>query len=207
MSILRQSLPIQIVPADDNPEGRKYQGILKTVEDRCIKVQMESSYRDAPPSVPVRVEFTVSNYHFHFDSTLEPNADGDIITIVKPTKIFRTMIRKSRRLKMNINIRYSIWTEPGLHEATLTDLSAVGMKILTDRMLPKNTLIHITVYVPGKSLRFICQGLVRWCTRNLDIETRYTAGVLFTTLSNEATKRVEKFIAEELDKHGGVEAS
>ena len=71
-------------------------------------------------------------------------------------------------------------------------------------MLPKNTLININVYLPGKSLRFICQGIVRWCTRSLQVEADYTCGVLFTTLSNDATKRVEKFIKEELDKTGSM---
>lgn len=206
MSILRQSLALQIIPADENPEGRKYQGILETLEDRHIKVRMDPAYREVPASQLVRVEFTMANFRFHFDSTVEPNGTGDIIAISKPTKIFKSTIRKSPRLRLDVTIGYNIWTEPGRFEATLTDLSSVGMKMITDRMLPKNTLININVYLPGKSLRFICQGIVRWCTRSLEVEANYTCGVLFTTLSNDATKRVEKFIREEQDKTGGKNA-
>ncbi|MFO1471162.1 MAG: PilZ domain-containing protein [Turneriella sp.] len=200
MSILRQSLALQIIPADENPEGKKYQGILETLEDRYIQVRMDPSYREAPPSELLRVEFTMANFRFHFDSAIEPNGAGDIISIVKPTKIYKSTIRKSPRLRLDLGIGYNLWTEPGRYEATLTDLSAVGMKMFTDRMLPKNTLINMNVYLPGKSLRFICQGIVRWCTRSLETETKYGCGVLFTTLSNDATKRVEKFIKEELEK-------
>ncbi len=206
MSILRQSLALQIIPADENPEGRKYQGVLETLEDSHIKVRMDPVYRDAPASKQVRVEFTMANFRFHFDSDVEADGAGDIIAITKPTKIFKSTIRKSSRLRLDVTIGYNIWTEPGRYEATLTDLSSVGMKVLTDRMLPKNTLINVNVYLPGKSLRFICQGIVRWCTRSLEMEARYSCGVLFTTLSNEATKRVEKFIKEELGKNGGVQA-
>lgn len=204
MSILRQSLALQIIPADENPEGRKYQGVLETLEDSVIKVRMDEAYREAPPSQLVRVEFTMANFRFHFDSASEGDISGDIISITKPTKIFKSTIRKAQRLKLDVTIGYNIWTEPGRFEATLTDLSSVGMKMYTDRMLPKNTLININVYLPGKSLRFICQGIVRWCTRSLEIESRYTCGVLFTTLSNDATKRVEKFIKEEHEKSGGL---
>ncbi len=204
MSILRQSLALQIIPADENPEGRKYQGILETLEDRHIKVRMDPAYREAPASEAVRVEFTMANFRFHFDSSAERAASGDIISISKPTKIFKSTIRKSPRLRLNVTIGYNIWTEAGRFEATLTDLSAVGLKMITDRMLPKNTLININVYLPGKALRFICQGIVRWCTRSLEVEANYTCGVLFTTLSNDATKRVEKFIKEELDKTGSM---
>lgn len=204
MSILRQSLALQIIPADENPEGRKYQGILETLEDSVVKVRIDQAYRDAPPSQLVRVEFTMANFRFHFDSSVDGNISGDIISIAKPTKIFKSTIRKALRLQLDLTIGYNIWTEPGRFEATLTDLSSVGMKMLTDRMLPKNTLINLNVYLPGKSLRFICQGIVRWCTRSLEIETRYTCGVLFTTLSNDATKRVEKFIKEEHEKAGGL---
>lgn len=206
MSILRQSLALQIIPADENPEGRKYQGILETLEDRHIKVRMDPVYREAPVSPLARVEFTMANFRFHFDSSVEPDGARDIIAISKPTKIFKSTIRKSSRLRLDVTIGYNIWTEPGRYEATLTDLSSVGMKVLTDRMLPKNTLINVNVYLPGKSLRFICQGIVRWCTRSLEVEARYACGVLFTTLSNEATKRVEKFIREELDKNGVIHA-
>ncbi len=204
MSILRQSLALQLIPADENPEGSKYQGILASLEDRHIKVRMDPAYREAPASQAVRVEFTMANFRFHFDSTVEANGAGDIISISKPTKIFKSTIRKSQRLQLDVTIGYNIWTEPGRFEATLTDLSSVGMKVFTDRMLPKNTLLNINVYLPGKTLRFICQGIVRWCTRSLEIDARYSCGVLFTTLSNDATKRVEKFIADELGNNGGV---
>lgn len=206
MSILRQSLALQIIPIDDNPEGLKFPGVLEQLEEQHIKVKMEPDFDSAPRSDIVRVEFTMANFKFHFDAALAPEREGQFIRLAKPTKIFKSTIRKGQRLKLNTQIGYNVWTEPGQHNATLTDLSSVGMKFITNRHLPKNTLLSVNVYFPGKSLRFICQAMVRWCTRDLEIETRYVCGVIFTTLSNDATKRVEKFIADEL-KNGGTEAS
>lgn len=200
MSILRQSLALQIIPVDDNPEGLKFPGVLETLEDRHIKVRMDPVFKEAPASQVIRVEFTMANFRFHFDSSVDGAPEGDIISIMKPTKIFKSIIRKAPRLQLHVAIGYNIWTEPGRFDATVTDLSSVGMKMTIDRMLPKNTLINVNVYLPGKSLRFICQGIVRWCTRNIDMDSEYTSGVLFTTLSNDATKRVEKFILEETAK-------
>ncbi len=205
MSILRQSLALQIIPADDNPEGLKYPGILEELQEQHIKVKMEPDFASAPKSDMARVEFTMANFKFHFDSAISPARDGNFIHITKPTKIFKSTIRKAKRLHLNTPIGYNVWTEPGLHNAILTDLSSVGMKFIADRPLQKNTLISVNVYFPGKSLRFICQAMVRWCTRDLEMETRYTCGIIFTTLSNDATKRVEKFIEDEL-KNGGTEA-
>lgn len=203
MSILRQSLALQIMPIDDNPEGNRYQGVLETLGDRHLAVRVDDDYLNAPASELVRVEFTMANFRFRFDSQVETERDGKLIRIVKPTKLFKSVIRKGQRLKLDLLIGYNVWTEPGRYEATLTDLSSVGLRMLTNRQLQKNTLISVNVYLPGKSLRFICQGLVRWCTRETSDEQRYTCGVLFTTLSNEATKRVERFVAEELQKNPG----
>lgn len=205
MSILRQSLALQIIPVDDNPEGLKFPGILEELQENFIKVRMEPDFASAPKSHLARVEFTMANFKFHFDSTITPEPGGSFICITKPTKIFKSTIRKAKRLKLNTQIGYNVWTEPGLHNAILTDLSSVGMKFITNRPLQKNTLLSVNVYIAGKSLRFICQAMVRWCTRDLEIETRYTCGAIFTTLSNDATKRVEKFIEDEL-KSGGMEA-
>jgi hypothetical protein len=201
MSILRQSLALQVIPTDNNPEGLKYPGTLATLEERCILVRMEPDFAGVAATAPVRVEFTMSNFRFHFDAAVE-SRDPAYIRIAKPTKIFKSTIRKARRLQLNTQIGYNIWTEPGHHNAVLTDLSAVGMKFITDRMLPRSTLLGVNVYIPGKTLRFNCQAMVRWCTRDLEVETKYTCGALFTTLSGEATRRVEKFIGDELRATG-----
>jgi len=200
MSILRQSLALQVMPIDDNPEGLKYQGILEELEDRHIKVRMDPEFVHAPVSDIVRVEFAIANFKFRFDAPMSSKREGNFIRISKPTQIYKSIIRKAPRLHLNTQISYNVWTEPGQHSAILTDLSSVGMKMITTRQLAKNTLLSVNVYIPGKSLRFICQAMVRWCTRDLDIDAKYTCGVLFTTLSTEATKRVEKFIGEEIGK-------
>jgi hypothetical protein len=207
MSVLRQNLPLQIMPTDNNPEGLKFQGILEELANTEIHVRMGDDFANAPDSEALRVYFILANYSFRFDTRRTAPIRGNLLTIAKPTQLYRSVIRKARRLSLHANITFNIWTEPGLHNAVLTDLSSVGMKMTTTRLLPKGTLISVNVYLPGKSIRFICQAIVRWCTRLLTVEPQYICGVQFTTLSDEATKRIEKFIQEELSKQRGISHS
>ena len=113
MSILRQSLPLQIVPVDDNPEGLKFPGVLEALEEQHIKVKMDADFLSAPRSEIVRVEFTMANFKFHFDSHIDARRDGNFIRVTKPTKIYKSTIRKGQRLRLNTQIGYNVWTEPG----------------------------------------------------------------------------------------------
>ena len=203
MSLLQKSMPIQVIPLVDNQQGNKYQGVLQSLDSEFIVISVDPEYLQQPPSEAVRLEFTMQNYQYHFDSEVVSRSGNALLSIKKPTKLYRSAIRRGRRLSVCLPINFTIWTETGRYDATMTDLSPVGLKMQASRFLQKNTLLSLNVYIPGK-LRFICQGLVRWCRSDPGAEGVYECGVLFTTLSNDAAKRVARYVEEELSKQGGA---
>ena len=62
----------------------------------------------------------------------------------------------------------------------------------------KNMILSLNVFIPGTSLRFICQGLVMWSNPAPSQDNTYITGVKFTTLSIDAMKKVDKYIQEQL---------
>ena len=199
MSILKQNLPVQILPKKDNEEGLKFQGILENLEPLSIKIKMGDDFFTASVDGLIQVEFTMSNYNFRFDSAII-NKNSPIIHINKPATIHKSQIRKSPRIKTDQKISFTMWTEGGRYDATMTDLSTVGIKMVTQKLLHKNTLISMNVFFPGESLRFICQGLVMWCRVTPESDMFYEVGVKFTTLSIDAMKKVDRYIRERIHK-------
>ncbi|MCC6275296.1 MAG: PilZ domain-containing protein [Leptospiraceae bacterium] len=199
MSILKQNLPVQIVPIEDNEDGLKYQGILENLEPQSIKIQMGEDFFRSNIHGKIQVEFTMSSYNFRFDSAVITQG-SPYIHIKKPAAIHKSQIRKSPRVKTDQKISFTMWTEGGRYEATMTDLSTVGIKMISQKLLHKNTLISLNVFFPGESLRFICQGLVMWCRVTPESDLFYESGIKFTTLSIEAMKKVDRYIKERLHK-------
>ncbi|MBE7413114.1 MAG: PilZ domain-containing protein [Leptospiraceae bacterium] len=197
MSILKQNLPVQIVPIEDNEEGLKYQGILENLEAQYIQIKMGEDFFRFNSSDSIQVEFTMGNYNFRFDSQVLMKANP-IIQVKKPSTIHKKQIRKSHRLKTDQRISFTMWTEGGRYEATMTDLSTVGIKMISEKQLQKNTLISLNVFFPGESLRFICQGLVMWCRTTQESDLFFESGVKFTTLSIETMKKVDRYIKEKI---------
>lgn len=203
MSILSQNLPLQILPLDDNPEGNRYQAILEGLESERVRIRVDESFTAlANAGSKVRIEFTMGRYQFRFDTEIVEKIAPLQVAIRKPREIRKSTIRSSPRLAMHTPINYNIWTQKGIHTGTITDLSTVGLKMLIKQALPKNTLLGLTIAIPGKALRFICQGIVRWCRIEPDLPGQYTCGVMFTTLSNEAQQRLGKYIEQELSDTG-----
>lgn len=201
MSILKQNLPVQILPLENNEDGIKYQGILENLEPNSIKVKMGDDFYKVTIEGPIQVEFTMSSYNFRFESAVLSKAHPSI-QIKKPSTIHKSQIRKTQRIKTEQKISFTMWTEGGRYDATMTDLSTVGIKMVSGKLLHKNTLISMNVFFPGESLRFICQGLVMWCRVTPESDLFYESGVKFTTLSIDAMKKVDRYIKERLHKDG-----
>jgi hypothetical protein len=201
MSVFQQNLPIQILPNSNNPEGTKYQGLLDAMESTAMKIKMDSTFFQTDISGSISVEFSMSNYNFQFDSSILSKGNNSIISIEKPKVIHKSQIRKTQRLRTNIPFNFTLWTEGGRFDAFITDISTVGIKIRTTKQLHKNLLLSLNVYIPGGSLRFICQGLVMWCKQEEDNELTFLAGIKFTTLSIDSMKKVDKFIRDNSNKN------
>jgi hypothetical protein len=198
VSAFQQNLPIQILPKEQNPEGIKYQGVFEAMEPLRMKIRIDKSFHSENRSGDIVVEFAMSNFNFQFESSLIEERDGDFIYILKPRVIHKSQIRKAARLKCYIRFNFTIWTEGGRFDAIITDLSTVGLKMTGDKSLTKNTILSLNVFIPGTSLRFICQGLVMWSMPAPNRDQLFMTGVKFTTLSIDAMKKVDKYIQEQL---------
>ncbi|MCX7632509.1 MAG: PilZ domain-containing protein [Turneriella sp.] len=203
MSILKQNLPLSLMPLDYNPEGTRYQVILEGLTNDKVLLRVDDSLRNMlQENLPVRIEFVMGKFQFRFDTHVVSYPDSKFIAIQKPREIRKSTIRASRRLPLHTDMTFNIWTQPGFHNAKLTDISSVGIRMLTKMPLAKNTLIGVTIQIPGKALRVICQGIVRWCRVEEELAGHYSCGVMFTTLSNDAAQRLEKYIDAELALRG-----
>jgi len=198
VSAFQQNLPVQILPKEQNPEGLKYQGVFQAMEPTRMKIKIDRAFFSEKRDGDIVVEFTMSNFNFQFESTLLPETEGEFIFILKPRVIHKSQIRKTSRLKCHIKFNYTIWTESGRFDAIITDLSTVGLKMTGEKLLQKNTILSLNVFIPKTSLRFICQGLVMWSSVAPHRDNLYMTGVKFTTLSIDAMKKVDKYIQDQL---------
>ena len=192
---------MQVLPLGENPTEEKFQGILLLVDNTNLALQIAPEFFANNFSDSVEVEFTMANFIFKFQSIITlRNKQNAAIQIKKPEKIHRSKLRISQRLQVHQTIHYTLWTEGGRYEATITNLSSMGIRMMSDRFLSANTLISLKAYFPGESLSFICQGFVRWCKPLEEYTNKYDCGVQFTTLSTEGMKKIDRYIAEKLKK-------
>ncbi|WP_411822111.1 PilZ domain-containing protein [Leptospira sp. 'Mane'] len=198
MSAFQQNLPVQILPKENNQEGHKFQGILEAMESNRMKIKIDRTFLSGDHHGAILVEFTMSNYNFQFESSLLSEVEDDFIFIIKPKVIHKSQIRKSPRLKTFIKFNFTLWTEGGRYDGVITDISTVGVKMTSEKEIYKNTILSLNVFIPGTSLRFICQGLVMWCRADPNQTHLFLSGIKFTTLSIDAMKKVDKFIQEQL---------
>ncbi|BDA79402.1 hypothetical protein LPTSP3_g23320 [Leptospira kobayashii] len=198
MSAFQQYLPVQIFPKENNPEGHKFQGILEAMESNRMKIKIDRTFLSQNHSGSILVEFSMSNYNFQFESSLLSETEGEFIFILKPRVIHKSQIRKSPRLKTFIKFNFTLWTEGGRYDGAITDISTVGIKMTSEKEILKNTILSLNVFIPGTSLRFICQGLVMWCRPDPNQNHLFLSGIKFTTLSIDAMKKVDKFIQDQL---------
>ncbi|MCE9500549.1 MAG: PilZ domain-containing protein [Leptospira sp.] len=198
MSIFRQNLPVQIIPKSNNPEGTKYQGVLEVMETDSMKIRVDDNFFAKEISGNIDVEFSMASSNFKFESKIMPGREDSSIRIQKPSVIHKSQIRKTTRAKTDVKFTFTLWTEGGRFEATMTDLSTVGIKMTGTKELQKNTLLSLNVFIPGASLRFICQGLVMWCKRHPEMDYLFETGVKFTTLSIDAIKKVDRFVKDKI---------
>jgi len=198
VTAFQQNLPVQIMPKENNPDGLKYQGVFEAMEPSRMKIKVDQDLFATEHGSDIVVEFTMSSYNFQFESSILPEREGDFIFIIKPRVIHKSQIRKASRLKCFIKFNFTIWTEGGRYDANITDLSTVGLKMIGSKGLFKNMILSLNVFIPGTSLRFICQGLVMWSNPAPSQDNTYITGVKFTTLSIDAMKKVDKYIQEQL---------
>lgn len=200
--VLQKDLPISVLPVDNNPEGNRFQATLKEIAKDHILIYAS----DIPPlagNAKLSVEFRVEKHDFSFESSLKER-QGQLLHLNKPKTIHKNRIRDTRRILYELPIHYTMWTETGRFESKIVDISEDGIRMSSTKALKKGTLISLDFYIKAERLRVITQGLVVWCVRDKENDYLFETGVQFTTISNEAKKKLAKYIEKLAETEGAA---
>ena len=96
---------------------------------------------------------------------------------------------KAVRLRKLIDVVVEDKVSFMLFRATITDISATGMRVISDQYLPKSTRYTFTF---KRAPFFVLRGEVRW-VRPQERET-FQCGVHFVDLSDEQSRKLLEFV-------------
>lgn len=201
MSLLEKDLPVSLCPVHDNPEGEKFQGRLKQVTADHLLIDTGHSV-ELGAGGDVIVEFRVDDNRFRFTSSVFNLSGPSGLLLHKPKTIHRSKIREGPRVVIPLQVFYTLWTETGRFEADVLDISESGMRIRGNKNLRKNSLLSLDFYIKDQKIRVITQGLVAWSKAGEENPHLTESGVQFTTISNEARKKLARYLQA---KHDEVE--
>ncbi|MCP5480460.1 MAG: PilZ domain-containing protein [Spirochaetales bacterium] len=192
---MQKDLPVSICPLDDNPEGVRYQGLLKSIDSDHILVYSPHA-KALHLANRVSLEFRIDRNDFRLTTSILNLAPKDQLLLRKPKQIHKKQIREGQRLSYSLPVKYTLWTKTGRHEAELRDLSDQGLRMVGNQPLRKNSLVSLDFYIKDAKTRVITQGMVIWSRKDEENEHLIESGIHFTTISNEARKKIARFVAE-----------
>ena len=193
MGLFEKDLAVTLCPVHDNPNGEKFQGRLKQVTQEHILVDTGQSVELGAVG-DVIVEFRVDDNRFRFTTSVFNLAGPSAILLNKPKQVHRSKIREGPRVVLPIQVFYTPWTEPGRFEAEVLDISESGLRMRGNKNIRKNSLLSLDFYIKDQKIRVITQGLVAWSKASEENTHMTESGVQFTTISNEARKKLARFL-------------
>lgn len=195
MALLQKDLPITLCPLKDNPEGFKYQGLLKKVDREFILVDTGDSLELAR-NMDLTVEFRVQDNNFRFETSVANLAGTRGLLLRKPQVIHRSRVREGPRIKIPLEVHYTIWTENGRFRGEVIDISESGLSMFTPHRLQKGQLLSLDFYIKEARCRVISQALVVWARDADDRLGEMHAGIQYTTISNETRKKLARHLLD-----------
>ena len=194
MGLFQKNLPVSICPVADNQQGLKYQALLRAVDKEYILLETEHSLELASES-EVLIEFNLDKNHFYFHTTIFNLSGRSGLLLKKPREIHRTKLREGPRVPLSVKLNYTPWTEEKRYTVDTLDMSESGVRIQGLFELPKDSIVSLDFYLKAAKIRVICQAIVSWSRP--DEEGPYVqSGLQFTTISNEAKKKLSKYLLE-----------
>ena len=120
------------------------------------------------------------------------------------------MVEKRRFVRVDVPIR--VWYRlPGKKaskgEALSKNISGGGICILVSRRFPVESLLHLTLRIPGTFEDINTEGKVLWIGKSAKDEgfpTGYEAGLRFTSISRIAKASIIHFVYESVKKRKEV---
>lgn len=106
--------------------------------------------------------------------------------------------RKFQRLDIHLKVSYKLMgseKNPKAFEGTVLNLSAAGMYILTKYLFPLNSLLELSLTIPGETKKFTADGrIIYLADKEIQPHAYPGMGVAFTHLEPEKERAVIDFI-------------
>jgi len=116
--------------------------------------------------------------------------DPPSMVVALPTALETSNRREALRFPITLPAAYVAQAEEIYGEQTQTmDVSLGGLQLITGRMLPKGTLLSVTLQLPDQSV--IVSGTVAWSSFR---GRRATAGVQFTRIGDAVRSALAKYL-------------
>jgi CheY-like chemotaxis protein len=107
--------------------------------------------------------------------------------------------REEPRVPISIPLDFNVGDQS--HTSFLLNISATGLFLYSKEELHPGTLLQARFVLPGSERVIDLKGIVRWSTKPGAGEEYFNgAGVFFTSITDEDTKRIRAFVQEELSK-------
>ena len=101
--------------------------------------------------------------------------------------------RRYERVNISFPIEYEPLYERGYFYTVSKDLSLGGIRILTDKFIPKGNLMKININLINRVIRL--KAKVCWCNKER-IAERYSAGLEFLEVNEEDKKVLSAFLSK-----------
>lgn len=143
-------------------------------------------------SVSTKQLLSFKSYVMGYERTDPPS-----MVIAFPSGLESSNRRDSLRYPISLPAAYMAQTEEVYGEQTQTmDVSLGGLQLITGRMLPKGTLLSVTLQLPDQTV--LVSGTVAWSSFR---GRRATAGVQFTRIGETVRTALAKYL-NSLERQG-----
>ena len=204
MQLLKKDLPVSLCPLRENPRGKKYQGRLYAMNDSFLQIFCPESAQVQIGS-ELQAEFQIDINQFVFECVVVRLAEN-LVFVNRPSVIRKSKLREGPRVPIEMQIHYTLWSEPGRFEATLQDVSETGIRIVSRHALKKQVVVSLDIYFRDSKIRVICQGQVAWSRPTEENRLLFESGIQFTTISNETRSNLALYLLDRMSTPEYAEA-
>lgn len=158
---------------------------LPQLLDRIYSLPATTAVECSFTSVSTNQLLSFASYVMGYERTEPPS-----MVIALPTALESSNRREALRYPITLPAAYMAQTDEVYGEQTQTmDVSLGGLQLLTGRVLPKGTLLSVTLQLPDQAV--VLTGTVAWSSFR---GRRATAGVQFTRVGDTVRSALAKYL-------------
>ena len=103
--------------------------------------------------------------------------------------------RKFPRWRAGVPIRYRLLGESGTYYGSLSkDIGAGGVRVITNRFLPKNRLLDVEISLDRAKRTFLAKGRIAWSETLPYRDDAFASGIEFCEMNGRDRKDLKSYI-------------